>query len=173
MLFPPSYLFWKARYGTCWVFVYLFYPGGANDSECALYIVGKIFSMGVQRNWDRGDRLSSNGENAELIWKQFWQSYILLSQYLINRIMDFHRVWYLRKALIKENPATQVTRYEDEFPPRMSAITGMAPFGSSLGYCCLPNWVPFFWPLPLTQPMSSFDSMRFQGFKYFQVGMGL
>jgi len=50
VLFPPSYLFWKARYGTCRVFVYLLYPDGADDSEHALYIVGKIFSMGVQRN---------------------------------------------------------------------------------------------------------------------------
>ncbi len=43
VLFPPSYLFWKARYGSCRVFVYLFYPDGADDSEHALYIVGKIF----------------------------------------------------------------------------------------------------------------------------------
>ncbi len=50
VLFPPSYLFWRARYGTCRVFVYLLYPDGADDSEHALYIVGKIFSMGVQRN---------------------------------------------------------------------------------------------------------------------------
>ena len=40
VLFPPSYLFWNARYGTCRVFVYLFYPDGADDSEHA---VGKIF----------------------------------------------------------------------------------------------------------------------------------
>src|SRR5258707_3318262 len=50
VLFPPSCLFWKARYGSCRVFVYLLYPDGADDSEHALYIVGKIISMGVQRN---------------------------------------------------------------------------------------------------------------------------
>ena len=87
-------------------FVYLLYPDSADDSEHTLYIFGKAFSMGVQRSWDRGDRLSSYGENSELIWKQFWQGYILLSQYLTNRIMDFRQVWYLRKALIQENPAT-------------------------------------------------------------------
>src|SRR5258708_957751 len=43
VLFPPSYLFWKARYGSCRFFVYLLYPDGANDSEHALYIVGKTF----------------------------------------------------------------------------------------------------------------------------------
>src|SRR5258708_15790740 len=66
------------------------------------------------------------------------------------------------------------------------------PFGSSSGHCCLPNWVPF---LLVIAPHSTnillrfYDDLeglgyvfgvekrvslvRFQGFKYFQVGMGL
>ena len=49
-------------------FVYLFYPGNANDSEHVLYVVGKIFSIGIQRHWDRGKRPGSYGEILELSW---------------------------------------------------------------------------------------------------------
>src|SRR5258708_16025922 len=49
VLHSTLYLFWKARYGTYRVFVYPFYPGNYDDSEHILYIVGKVFSIGIQR----------------------------------------------------------------------------------------------------------------------------
>src|SRR5258708_14733549 len=61
------------------------------------------------------------------------------SLYLLFHCTDSRQTWYPRKALIKENPATQVTRRGDEFPSRTSAITGMTPFRSNSRYCCLPN----------------------------------
>ena len=53
VLFLSSYLFWKVRYGSCQVFVYLFYPDGANDSEHALYTYpGESSNVGYE-TWGR------------------------------------------------------------------------------------------------------------------------
>ncbi len=67
-LHSTPYLFWKARYGTCRVFVYPLYLGNTDDSEHVLYIVGKVFSIGIQRRWDLGNRPSSYGDIPELSW---------------------------------------------------------------------------------------------------------
>src|SRR5258708_13085701 len=69
------------------------------------------------------------------------------SLYLLFHCTDLCQTWYPRKALIKENPTTQVTRPGDEFPSRTSAITGTAPFGSNSTYSCLPNYFPFLLPI--------------------------
>ncbi len=63
--------------------------------------------------------------------------------YLLFHSTDLCQTWYPRKALIKENPTAQITRYGDEFPSRTSAITGTASLGSNSRYYCLPNRVPF------------------------------
>ncbi len=56
------------RYGTCWVFVYLFYLGNTDNSEHILYAVGNIFSIGIQCHWDCGKQPCSYGEIPELSW---------------------------------------------------------------------------------------------------------
>src|SRR5258708_9955795 len=43
------YLFWKARYGTCGLFVYTFLLGNPFESGYVSYVVLKVFSQGSQR----------------------------------------------------------------------------------------------------------------------------
>src|SRR5258705_5367493 len=62
--------------------------------------------------------------------------------YLLFHSTESRQTRYPRKALIKENLATQVTRHRDEFPSRTLVITGMAPFGSNSRYCWLPKLGP-------------------------------
>src|SRR5258707_72213 len=44
------YLFWKARYGTCRLFVYTFLLGNPFESGYVSYVVRKVFSRGSQRS---------------------------------------------------------------------------------------------------------------------------
>src|SRR5258707_14198483 len=44
------YLFWKARYGTCRLFVYTFLLGKPFESGYVSYVVRKVFSRGSQRS---------------------------------------------------------------------------------------------------------------------------
>src|SRR5260221_956376 len=44
------YLFWKARYGTCRLFVYTFLLGNPFESGYVSYVVRKVFSRGSRRS---------------------------------------------------------------------------------------------------------------------------
>src|SRR5260370_41705671 len=66
-----------------------------------------------------------------------------LPLYLLFHSTESRQTWYPRKALIKENLETKVTRHGDEFPSRTSERTGMASFGSNSRDCWLLHKAPF------------------------------
>jgi len=53
--------------------------------------------------------------------------------------MDSSQIWYLWKAIFKENPTLYVMKNEDSFLWKTSAITEIAPLGSFQRYWWLPN----------------------------------
>src|SRR5258708_5079904 len=65
---------------------------------------------------------------------------------------------YLRKGVFNWNPTVHVSRPEDQFPRRRSAITGIAPPGSTCQYWCVLNPAPPAPLCPLPQSMFSFSS---------------
>ena len=65
-LHSPSYLFWKARYGTCRFFVYTLLLDDNFDSKYVLYLVRKVFSRRIQRRRLRGMGPSILRENRQL-----------------------------------------------------------------------------------------------------------
>src|SRR5258708_1011410 len=65
-LHSPSYLFWKARYGTCRFFVYTLLLDDNFDSKYILYLVRKVFSRRIQRRRLRGMGPSILRENRQL-----------------------------------------------------------------------------------------------------------
>ena len=65
-LHSPSYLFWKARYGTCQFFVYTLLLDDNFDSKYVLYLVRKVFSRRIQRRRLRGMGPSILWENWQL-----------------------------------------------------------------------------------------------------------
>src|SRR5260370_33488114 len=65
-LHSPSYLFWKARYGTCRSFVYTLLLDDNFDSKYVLYLVRKVFSRRIQRRRLRGMGPSILQENRQL-----------------------------------------------------------------------------------------------------------
>src|SRR5260221_1219326 len=65
-LHSPSYLFWKARYGTCWFFVYTLLLDDNFDSKYVLYLVRKVFSRRIQRRRLRCMGPSILRENRQL-----------------------------------------------------------------------------------------------------------
>src|SRR6266436_6239776 len=79
------------------------------------------------------------------------------SLYLLFHCTDSCQTWYPRKALIKENPTTQVTRPGDEFPSRTSAITGTAPSDQIQDIAAFQIRSPFSWLFPLTRPTPSLN----------------
>src|SRR5258708_20858094 len=65
-LHSPSHLFWKARYGTCWFFVYTLLLDDNFDSKYVLYLVQKVFSRRIQRRRLRCMGSSILRENRQL-----------------------------------------------------------------------------------------------------------
>src|SRR5260370_35982611 len=65
-LHSPSYLFWKARYGTCQFFGYTLLLDDNFDSKYVLYLVRKVFSRRIQRCRLRGMGPSILRENRQL-----------------------------------------------------------------------------------------------------------
>ena len=65
MVFPPSYVLWGTKTGTCRVFVYLLLHGIPSEYRVVSYIVGKVFSRGLQLRWNRENRFSIHGEITE------------------------------------------------------------------------------------------------------------
>src|SRR5258708_40255578 len=69
VVFPPSYVLWGTRTGTCRVFVYLLLRGIPSEYRAVSYIVGKAFSRRLRRRWNRENRFSIHGEIMESIQK--------------------------------------------------------------------------------------------------------
>src|SRR5258708_39988316 len=66
--FRCPYVLWGRRTGTCRVFVYLLLHGIPSEYRAVSYIAGKVFSRGLQRRWNRENRLSIHGEITETSW---------------------------------------------------------------------------------------------------------
>src|SRR6266436_8734192 len=56
--------------------------------------------------------------------------YNLFAPYLLFHCMDVSQIWYPRKAIFEENPTQYITKDEDHYLWKTSAITEIAPPGS-------------------------------------------
>src|SRR6266436_9519915 len=65
VVFPPSYVLWGTRTGTCRVFVYILLRGIPSEYQAVSCIVGKAFSRRLRRCWNRENRFSIHGEIME------------------------------------------------------------------------------------------------------------
>ena len=68
MVFPPSYVLWRTRTGTCRVFVNILLREIPWGNWVVSYVVGKVFLRGLQRRWNREKRFSIHGEITETSW---------------------------------------------------------------------------------------------------------
>src|SRR6266436_3946479 len=60
--------------------------------------------------------------------------YNLFAPYLLFHCMDVSQIWYPRKAIFEENPTQYITKDEDHYLWKTSAITEIAPLGSFWRY---------------------------------------
>src|SRR5258708_10057862 len=63
------YLFWKARYGTCRLFVYTFLLSNPFKSGYISYVVRKAFSRGSRCSRDRGNWFRGSGDIQAASWE--------------------------------------------------------------------------------------------------------
>ena len=82
---------------------------------------------GDRQRWERKERRSYHDS-------QFHIGNNLFAPDLLFYIMDFSQVWYLWKAVFKVNPTPYVTKGRDYSLWKTSAITEIAPPGSSWRY---------------------------------------
>src|SRR5258708_25881262 len=87
-LHSPSYLFCKARYRTCWFFVYTLLLDDNFDSKYVLYLVRKVFSRRIQRRRLRGMGPSILRENRQLSDRPLLDQIKHIATFLIQPLLS-------------------------------------------------------------------------------------
>src|SRR5260370_18976137 len=96
-LHSPSYLFWKARYGTCRFFVYTLLLDESFDSKYVLYLVRKAFSRRIQRRRLRGMGPRILRENRQLSDRPLLDQIKHIATFLIHPLLSgLHPSFLLR-----------------------------------------------------------------------------